>query len=219
MATEQRTQEILQALNDAVFSFDEDRTVTLTQTALNEGVDPFVAVLEGLSAGMNAAGEAYARRKYFVPELLLCADALKAGLNILKPAIESSGRQAEIKGSIVLGVVEGDLHDIGKNLVKLMFEVAGWQVYDLGKDVPIDRFAEEQQRTSSDLVGLSAMMTTSMLNMPDIIDRIRKNSLKVQILVGGAPLNAELALRFGADGYATTAVSAVSEGTRLLKAH
>jgi methanogenic corrinoid protein MtbC1 len=100
----------------------------------------------------------------------------------------------------VLGVVEGDIHDIGKNLVKIMFEAAGWQVYDLGKDVPVGKFAEEQRRTGAEMVGLSAMMTTSMLNMPEIIQQVKASSPGVRILVGGAPLSPELARKFGADG-------------------
>ncbi|MCJ7769384.1 MAG: B12-binding domain-containing protein, partial [Dehalococcoidales bacterium] len=144
MATEERTKEILGEIHKAVYDFEEDDAVKWAQIALDEGIDPFVATMEGLASGMIAAGESYNQKVYFVPELLMCADALYAGLELLKPAIEASGRVAEVKGSIVLGVVEGDVHDIGKNLVKMMFEVAGWTVYDLGKDVPLDKFVEEQ---------------------------------------------------------------------------
>ena len=122
-----------------------------------------------------------------------------------------------MKGSIVLGVIEGDVHDIGKNLVKLMFEVAGWTVYDLGKDVPLDKFVEEQIRTDSDIVGISALMTTSMLNMPEVIKKIREKNPKVRIMIGGAPVNPEIAEKYGADGYAKDAGTAVDEAMRLLK--
>jgi corrinoid protein of di/trimethylamine methyltransferase len=217
MASEERTKEILDKLREAVFDFEEDDAANWAKTALEEGVDPFVATLEGLATGMIEAGEAYNRKDYFVPELLMCADALYAGLDILKPAIEASGRSAEVKGSIVLGVVEGDVHDIGKNLVKMMFEVAGWTVYDLGKDVPLDKFVEEQLRTDSEVVGLSALMTTSMLAMPEVIKRIRAKNPKVRILLGGAPINPEIAEKYGADGYAKTAGTAVDEAINLLK--
>jgi dimethylamine corrinoid protein len=217
MATEERTKEILNGLHDAVYEFEEDDAVKWANTALEEGVDPFVATMEGLAGGMIAAGEAYNRKEYFVPELLMCADALYAGLDILKPAIEASGREAEVKGSIVLGVVEGDVHDIGKNLVKMMFEVAGWTVYDLGKDVPLDKFVEEQLRTDSEVVGLSALMTTSMLAMPVVIEKLRAKNPKVRILLGGAPVNPEVAQKYGADGYAKTAGTAVDEAINLLK--
>ena len=217
MATEERTKEILKGLKDSVYDFEEDDAVKWANTAIEEGVDPFVATLEGLASGMIKAGEAYNEKKYFVPELLMCADALYAGLDLLKPAIEASGRVAEVKGSIVLGVVEGDVHDIGKNLVKMMFEVAGWTVYDLGKDVPLDKFVEEQIRTDSEVVGLSALMTTSMLAMPVVIEKLRAKNPKVRILLGGAPVNPEVAEKYGADGYAKTAGTAVDEAINLLK--
>jgi corrinoid protein of di/trimethylamine methyltransferase len=217
MATEERTKEILEELRKAVFQFEEDDAVKWAKIALDEGVDPFVATMDGLAAGMIDAGESYNNKEYFVPELLMCADALYAGLDILKPAIEASGREAVVKGSIVLGVVEGDVHDIGKNLVKLMFDVAGWKVYDLGKDVPLDKFVEEQIRTNSEVVGLSALMTTSMLAMPEVIKRLRAKNPKVRIMIGGAPINPEVAQKYGADGYAKTASTAVDEAIQLLK--
>ena len=217
MAKEERAKEILKRLHDAVALFEEEEAAKWAKIALEEGVDPFVAAMEGLAEGMMEAGEKYNKKEYFVPELLMCADALYAGLGILKPAIEASGRKSEVKGSIVLGVVEGDVHDIGKNLVKLMFEVAGWTVHDLGKDVPLDKFVEEQIRTDSDIVGISALMTTSMLNMPEIIKRIRAKNPKVRIMIGGAPVNPEIAEKYGADGYAKNAGTAVDEAIRLLK--
>ena len=217
MVTEEITREILKGLHNAVTLFEEEEAAKWARIALEEGVDPFVATMEGLAEGMMEAGEKYNRKEYFVPELLMCADALYAGLGILKPAVEASGRKSEVKGSIVLGVVEGDVHDIGKNLVKLMFEVAGWTVHDLGKDVPLDKFVEEQIRTDSDIVGISALMTTSMLNMPEIIKRIRAKNPKVRIMIGGAPVNPEIAEKYGADGYAKNAGTAVDEAIRLLK--
>jgi corrinoid protein of di/trimethylamine methyltransferase len=217
MASEERTKEILEGLKLAVKDFEEEAAAKWAKTALEEGMDPFVATMGGLAEGMIMAGDLYNQKEYFVPELLMCSDALYAGLEILKPAIEASGRQSEVKGSIVVGVVEGDVHDIGKNLVKIMFEVAGWTVHDLGKDVPLEKFVEEQIRTDSDVVGLSALMTTSMLGMPEVIRRLKEKNPKIRILIGGAPINAEVAEKYGADGYAKTAGTAVDEAIRLLK--
>lgn len=217
MASEERTQEILKELAKAVYEFEEDDAEKWANTALEEEVDPFVASMEGLAQGMVEAGDAYNNKEYFVPELLLCADALYAGLDILKPAIDASGREAEVQGSIVLGVVEGDVHDIGKNMVKMMFEVAGWNVYDLGKDVPLDKFVEEQIRTDADVVGMSALMTTSMLAMPEIVKRLRARNPNVRIMLGGAPINPDIVEKYGADGYAKTAGTAVDEAINLLK--
>ena len=212
----ERTKEILKGLYEAVFHYDEDKAVEWAKAALEEGVDPFVATMDGLSSGMKAVGELYERKEYFVPELLLCADALYAGLELLKPAIQASGKEAEVKGSIVLGVVEGDVHDIGKNLVKIMFEVAGWTVYDLGKDVALDRFVEEQERTHAEVVGMSALMTTSMQAMPIVIKKLRDKNPKVRIMLGGAPINADVVKKYGADGYADSAGTAVDEAVKLL---
>jgi corrinoid protein of di/trimethylamine methyltransferase len=217
MASEERTQEILKELRSAVVNYDEDKVVEWANIAVNEGVDPFVATIDGLADGMIQVGDLYNKKEYFVPELLMCSDALYAGLDILKPAIEASGRKAEAKGSIVLGVVEGDVHDIGKNLIKMMFEVAGWTVYDLGKDVPLEKFVEEQLRTDSDIVGLSALMTTSMVSMPEIIKKLKEKNPDVRIMLGGAPITQEVVEKYGADGYAQSAGTAVDEAVKLLK--
>lgn len=217
MASEERTKEILKALDDAVYYFEEDDAVKWSQIVLDEGVDPFVAIMEGLATGMTKAGDAYNKKEYFVPELLMCADALYAALALLRPAVMASGREAVVKGSLVIGVVEGDVHDIGKNLVKMMFDVAGWNVYDLGKDVPLDKFVEEQIRTDSEMVALSAMMTTSMLGMPVVIKKLRDKNPNIRIMIGGAPINPEVADKYGADGYAESAGTAVDEAMGLLK--
>ena len=217
MASEERTKKILRELHQAVVQFDEDKVKEWAKVALDEGVDPFIAIMDGLADGMIEVGELYNKKEYFVPELLMCADALYAGLDILRPVVETSGRAAKTRGSIVLGVVEGDVHDIGKNLVKLMFDVAGWNVYDLGKDVPLDKFIEEQIRTDSDVVGISAMMTTSMLAMPVVIQKLREKNPNVRILLGGAPINPDIADKYGADGYAKSASTAVDEAMKLIE--
>ncbi|MBI4180873.1 MAG: cobalamin B12-binding domain-containing protein [Chloroflexi bacterium] len=217
MATKERTKEILGELGKSVYEFREDDAVKWAKAALKEGVDPFQAALEGLAQGMIETGEAYNRKEYFVPEMLMAADALYAGLGVLQPAIKASGRKAKVAGSIILGVVEGDVHDIGKNLLKVMFDVAGWTIYDLGKDVPIDKFVEEQLKTNADIVGLSSFMTTSMLAMPVIIEKIHAKNPRARIMVGGTPLNPVAAEKYGADGYAKSAGTAVDEAMRLLE--
>ena len=217
MATEERTKEILQELHKAVVYFKEDDAEKWAKIALDEGVDPFVAAMDGLTEGMIEVGDLYTKKEYFVPEILMCSDALNAGLAILKPAIEASGRKSKVAGSVVLGVVEGDIHDIGKNLVKMMFDVAGWTVYDLGKDVPLDQFVEEQLRTDSDIVALSAMMTTSMLAMPVVVKKLRERNPNVKIMLGGGPINPEIVEKYGADGYAKGAGTAVEEAVKLIE--
>ena len=208
MATAERTTEILQGLHDAVVEFEEEDTVKLAHAAVDEGVDAYDAIMNGLARGMETVGDLYARQEYFVPELLLCADALYAALDVLRPHLKVEAHAEPRK--IVLGVVEGDIHDIGKNLVKVMFDAAGWEVIDLGADVKIERFAEEQKKTGAQVVGISALMTTSMLAMPKIIKMVKDGNPNVCVLVGGAPLNPDIANHYGADGYADNAGQAVA---------
>jgi methanogenic corrinoid protein MtbC1 len=184
------------------------------QEAVDLGFNAYDAIMNGLAAGMEEVGRLYEEQEYFVPELLLCADALNAGLNILKPHVQREDQV--IKGQIVMGTVQGDVHDIGKNLVKLMFEAAGFIVHDLGKDVPLEKFAEEQMRTDSEIVALSAMMTTTMMGMKKVIEQIKAKNPNVAIMVGGAPITSQVAEIFGADGYAATAGNAVEEAIKMI---
>ncbi|MBW1888827.1 MAG: cobalamin-dependent protein [Deltaproteobacteria bacterium] len=153
-------------------------------------------------------------QEYFVPEVLMCSDALYRGLDILKPHMKE--QKSNVKGQVVIGTIEGDVHDIGKNLVKMMFEVAGFTVHDLGRDVKLEKFVEEQLKTESEIVALSALMTTSMLAMPKVIEMIRSRNPNVKIMVGGAPISTEVADKYGADGYADNAANAVQEAINMV---
>ena len=214
MVTEARKEEILKGLHDGVVAFEEDRVEELSQAAIDEGMDAYETIMEGLAAGMETVGELFDTQEYFVPEVLMCADALYGGLDILKPHVKEDS--AKTRGQVVIGTVEGDVHDIGKNLVKMMFEVAGFTVHDLGRDVKLERFVEEQLKTDSEIVALSALMTTSMLAMPKVIEMIKKRNPKVKIMVGGAPVSGEVADKYGADGYADNAANAVQEAIRMV---
>jgi corrinoid protein of di/trimethylamine methyltransferase len=214
MATEARKKEILKGLYDGVVEFDEDKVVELSNAALAEEVDAYEAIMDGLAAGMEHVGDLYANQEYFVPEVLMCSDALYAGLDILRPHL--SGKESDVKGQVVIGTVEGDVHDIGKNLVKMMFDVAGFEVHDLGRDVKLENFVEEQLKTDSEIVALSALMTTSMLAMPKVIEMIKARNPDVMIMVGGAPISQEVADNYGADGYAQNAANAVQEAIQMV---
>jgi methanogenic corrinoid protein MtbC1 len=214
MASKERTEELIKKLQEAVIEMDEEAAIEHSKAVLDEGVDAYYAVMNGLAKGMDKVGQLYESQEYFVPELLLCSDALYAGLEILKPHIKSEDEQT--KGRIVIGVVEGDIHDIGKNLVKIMLEAAGWTVYDLGRDVQLAKFAEEQQRTNSDIVAISALMTTSMLALPEAVKLIKASNPNVAVMVGGAPVTRDIAKSYGADGYADNAGQVVKEATRVL---
>lgn len=214
MATPTRD-ELIEQLKQGVVEFDEDAVVEAAEAAVEAGYNAYDAVMNGLAEGMNMVGEKFACGEYFVPEVLMAADALYKGLDILRPHVELEESQ-KIKGSVVIGTVEGDVHDIGKNLVKLMFEIAGFAVYDLGKDVPLDKFVEEQLRTESEIVCLSAMMTTTMVGMPIIIEKIKSKNPDVKIMVGGAPVSADIAHKFGADAYGEDAPNALTEALRMV---
>ena len=211
MATKE---ELLEKLKNGVVEYQEDDVKEASQQALDDGYDALEMIMDGLAAGMEVVGDLYDRNEYFVPEVLMCADALYAGLDILRPHVPE--KEDDVNAQVVIGSIQGDVHDIGKNLVKMMFDVAGWDVHDLGRDVPLEKFVEEQLRTDSEVVAMSAMMTTTMLGMKKVIKMIKEKNPDVAIMLGGAPVTQDVANLFGADGYAESAGNAVSEGIKMI---
>ena len=155
MEKEALEKELLKNLSDGVVEYDEDMVREAAQKVVSEGLNAYNAVMNGLAAGMQIVGELYDKQEYFVPEMLMCADALYVGMDIINLHIVPADLGDRAKGQVVIGNVQGDVHDIGKNIIKLMFEVAGFEVHDLGKDVPLEKFVEEQLRTDSEIVALS----------------------------------------------------------------
>ena len=211
MATKE---EIMKHLSDGVVNYQEEEVKEWSQKALDDGIPAILAIMDGLAAGMEIVGDLYERNEYFVPEVLMCADALYAGLDILRPHVPED--EGELKGQVVIGSIQGDVHDIGKNLVKMMFDVGGFTVHDLGRDVPLENFVEEQLRTDSEIVAMSAMMTTTMLGMKKVIKMIKDKNPNVAIMLGGAPVTKDVSTLFGADGYAESAGNAVSEAIKMI---
>jgi corrinoid protein of di/trimethylamine methyltransferase len=207
--------DILAKLSEAVFKFEEDDARDAATEALENNIDASEAMLKGLVDGMQRAGKLFKQREYFVPEILLCADAMEEGMKILRPHVPSNV-DSQAKGNIILGTVEGDIHSIGKNLVKLMLDTNGFKVHDLGEDVPIQRFVEEQKRIGAEIVAMSSLMTTTMMAVEKAVPMIKSSDPAVAVMVGGAPFTREIAEKFGADGYATDAVAAVSEAQRIM---
>src|SRR3990172_7843264 len=214
MADEARKKEIFEKLRNGVIQYDEDACKEGANEALEAGLDANEAIFDGLVSGMEEVGRLFEAQEYFVHEILMCSDAIYAGLEILKPHCKQM--DLGVKGSVVIGTVEGDVHDIGKNLVKMMFDVAGFTVYDLGRDVPLDKFVEEQMKTASDLVCLSAMMTTTMTGMKKVIDDLRAKNPNVKIMIGGAPVSQDIAEKWGADGYAKDATNALKDAINMV---
>jgi corrinoid protein of di/trimethylamine methyltransferase len=200
---------------DAVVEMDDDKVIELAQASLDQNLDPLETILNGLSKGMLTVGDLYEKKEYFVPEILLCAEAMQGGLDLLQPYIVKVDSKG--KGVIVIGTVQGDVHDIGKNIVKLMLGVGGFEIVDLGRDVPLNMFAEEAKRQNADVVAMSAMMTTTMLGMKTAIPEIREAVPQAGIMIGGAPVTGQIVKDFGADGYAENAGTVIEATVSMLK--
>ena len=207
-------EELIEQLKNGVIEYEEDTVKEAAQQWLDDDHLALEGIMDGLAAGMEVVGDLYEKNEYFVPEVLMCADALYLGLDILRPHVPKT--EGEVNAQVVIGSIQGDVHDIGKNLVKMMFDVAGWDVHDLGRDVPLENFVEEQLRTDAEVVAMSAMMTTTMLGMKKVIAMIKEKNPNVGIMLGGAPVTKDVANLFGADGYAESAGNAVTEGIKMI---
>lgn len=194
-------------LYDAIFKGNLPLAKTSVQAALDAGQNPQEIIDGNMVPAMEAIGKEFAEGKVFVPNLLLSARAMKGALEILKPLMQAGN--TSILGTAVIGTVKGDLHDIGKNLVASMLEGRGFKVINLGADVSKEKFIEAAKENNADIICLSALLTTTMGYMKDVVDAVRESGLKVKIMVGGAPLNAEYAKSIGADGYSSNANEAV----------
>ena len=202
---------------EKLISGKADEVRSLVKEALDEGQDVSKILNEGLVAGMSVVGDKFKKNEFYVPEVLIAARAMKAGMELLNPIL----LEKNIKGvgTMVLGTVRGDLHDIGKNLVGMMLEGAGFEVIDLGVDVASEKFIQAAKEKNANLVGLSALLTTTMLAMKDVTQAVEKEGLKgkVKVMIGGAPITQDYADAIGADGYAPDAASAVDTAKELLK--
>ncbi|MEJ2557697.1 MAG: corrinoid protein [Anaerolineae bacterium] len=209
---------IYERLSTAVLEGNEERIPKLVQKGLDEGLGSKDILDNGLIVGMNEVGARFKRGDMFVPEVLMSAKSMQAGLEILRPHLVASG--AELMGTIVIGTVKGDLHDIGKNLVGMMCEGAGFEVIDLGFNVAPEKFVEAIKKHQPNIVGMSALLTTTMRAMGYTIKAIEEAGLRneVKIMVGGAPVDAEFAERIGADGYGSNAPTASELAKRLVGA-
>ena len=189
----------------------------LVEEAISKGIDPDVILLDGLSRGMEKVGEKYESGEYFIPDMLTAAEAVEAGMKVIEPHLISKGNRGG-KGKIVLATVEKDLHDIGKNLVAIMLKGAGYSVIDLGIDVSADRIVEVAEEENAELIGLSALLNTTMINMGNVVDILEEKGLreKIRVLIGGAPTSLEFAREIGADSYGKDAFAAIREADRLI---
>ncbi|MDR3363354.1 MAG: corrinoid protein [Clostridiales Family XIII bacterium] len=201
---------IIQGLSDSVVDMEEEGAASYARQAIDERIDAYEAIDQGLAAGMQRAGALFEEEEYFIPELLLCADAMNTGVDILKPYLAIDEADGE-KIKVVIGVMEGDTHDIGKNLVKILVEAGGFEIIDLGRDVPPQAFVDTAIENTADVIALSTLMTTTMLGMPKVVDLLKEKGIreKFKVIVGGGPLSQGYSDKIGADGYAPNASDAL----------
>lgn len=212
-------EELISAMENAVLEMDDEEAAALAEEYTEAGYDAMEGLTEGLAKGMNKAGELYEQKEYFIPELLLCSDAFYGAVDVLRPHIQKKTDSTE-KMTAVIGVVEGDTHDIGKNILKIMLETEGFDVYDLGKDVPTEDFIAAAAEHHADFIGMSTLMTTTMIKMSEIIQELKEKGMRDQlvVMVGGGPISASYAEKIGADGYEPDAASAARRARELVMA-
>ncbi|MDO4561012.1 MAG: corrinoid protein [bacterium] len=208
--------ELLAELSRCVLEMEEEEVVNIAKEYVQAGFDPLDGILLGLVDGMNKASDLYEQEEYFIPDLLICSSAMYNGLDVLRPLLPKN--QSDGKCKVVIGVVQGDTHDIGKNLVKIMLESAGYEMIDLGRDVPVEKFVSAVRDEGARVLGLSTLMSTSMKNMKKVIDLLSQAGIRdqVRVIVGGAPISSSFASKIGADGYSATAADAVRLVNRLV---
>jgi corrinoid protein of di/trimethylamine methyltransferase len=208
-----RKAEILAALASAVDKMDEEGSVKAANDALAAGIDAYEAITKGLSKGMEVVSDKYEKGIYFVPEILLCADAMYAAIGVLRPHLKADKRDA--RTPIVIGVIEGDIHDIGKNIVKLMLDASGFPVHDLGNDVSVAAFVHKARELKHGIVAVSTLMSTTMPGMGRLVKALEDAGLRksFRVLIGGGPVSADYAKKIGADACGANAMEAVRIAT------
>jgi len=212
------TEDLFQKMSQSILDGDSDVAISLAKQAIEAGIDPLDAITKGFVLGVNQVGENFACGQAFLPELVMAGEAMKAAVATLEPEMERRGTARQVFGKVVLATVEGDIHEIGKTLVGTMLSASGFQVYDLGVDVPSARIIEKIKEVDDDLVGLSALLTTTMVKQKEVIDELGKLGLrkKVKVMVGGAPVTRDWVQKIEADGYSEDAIGAVGLAKQLV---
>ena len=213
-------EDLFQKMAQSILDGDSEIAIFLAKQAVQNGVDPLDAISRGFVLGVNQVGENFACGQAFLPELVMAGEAMKAAVATLEPEMQRRGTTRQVLGKVVLATVEGDIHEIGKTLVGTMLSASGFQVYDLGVDVPAKKIIEKVKEVDADLVGLSALLTTTMVKQKEVIGELDKLGLrkKVKVIVGGAPVTRDWVQKIEADGYSEDAVGAVGLAKRLVGA-
>ncbi|RCK76078.1 MAG: 5-methyltetrahydrofolate--homocysteine methyltransferase [Anaerolineae bacterium] len=212
------SQEIFSKLTNSLVDGDPDATFEATKEALAAGIEPMAIIKEGLIPGMNIVGEKFSSGEYFLPDLIIAADGMQKAMTLLEPELLKRQQAIESAGTVLLGTVKGDIHEIGKSLVGTMLTANGFKVHDLGVDVPTETFVAKVQEMKPDILGLSALLTTTMVMQREVIKALAEAGIrdKVKVMVGGAPVTRNWAEEIGADGYAEDAMGAVQIARQLV---
>jgi corrinoid protein of di/trimethylamine methyltransferase len=213
------SEELLKAMAQSIIDGEADDAADLAKQSIEAGMDPLESITEGYLVGVNEVGESFACGNVFLPELVMAGEAMKAAIAVLEPELKKRGTARNILGKVVLATVEGDIHEIGKSLVGTMLTAAGFEVYDLGVNVPADRIIDKVQEVDADIVGLSALLTTTMVRQKEVIEAMDKLGLrkKTRVMVGGAPVTSDWVQKIEADGYSEDAIGAVATARTLMK--
>ena len=209
---------LLSQMAEAVVDMDEDLVEEAATEYVNAGHDALEGITSGLSAGMEEVGHLYEEQEYYIPELLIWSEVMYKGMDILRPHLNKVSTDDKVKLKAVVGVVEGDTHDIGKNLFKIMLETQGFEVFDLGRDVPPDQFIDKAKEVGANLNGMSTLMTTTMKNMEVTIEKLKEAGIRdsIVVMVGGGPISHDFAMKIGADGYEAEASRAAETAKQLV---
>lgn len=212
-------EEIIKELREGILTYDEERVRKAAKKVLENGIDPFLAIKEGLTPAINEIGEKFERMEIFLPHLTMAAKAMEAGVAVLEPALDKSQEQKVRQGKVVIGTVQGDIHSIGKNIVMMMLKAAGFEVVDLGVDVAVDKFVEAAERENADIIAASALMSFTKVMQRDLVEYMKSVGAreKYKLMVGGGPVNEDWAREIGADGYAEDAIKAVKVAKELIE--
>ena len=212
------SEELFSKMAQSIIDGDSDASAELAKQAIAAGIDPLDAISKGFVSGANTVGDAFARGDAFLPELVMAGEAMKTAVSILEPEMQKRGTAREILGKVVLATVEGDIHEIGKTLVGTMLSSSGFQVFDLGVDASTAKILAKVKEVDADLVGLSALLTTTMIKQKEVIDTLDREGLrkKVKVMVGGAPVTRDWVQKIEADGYSEDAIGAVIVAKQLV---
>jgi len=213
------SEDLLVMITEGIIGGEPESVVALTRKALESGLQPLEIINQGLVAGMNIAGEKFARGEFFLPHLLIAAKGMQAAMELLEPELSARKQVHEAVGTVVIGTVQGDIHEIGKSLVGTMLSANGFKVLDLGVDVPSEDFVAKVRETGADILGLSALLTTTMIGQREGIESLGQAGIReqVKVIVGGAPVSQAWADEISADAYAGNAMGAVEVARRMLK--